>query len=33
MLRNPADPHSTDPFDDSIKGKTDRFVFKFRKPR
>lgn len=33
MLRNPADPHSTDPFDESIKGKTDRFVFKFRKPR
>ena len=33
ILRNPADPHSTDPFDDSIKGKTDRFVFKFRKPR
>ena len=33
MLRNPADPHNADPFDDSIKGKTDRFVFKFRKPR
>jgi predicted methyltransferase len=33
ILRNPADPHSADPFDESIKGKTDRFVFKFRKPR
>jgi predicted methyltransferase len=33
MLRNRADPHTADPFDDSIKGKTDRFVFKFRKPR
>jgi len=33
MLRNPADPHSKDPFDESIRGKTDRFVFKFRKPR
>ena len=33
MLRNPADPHNADPFDESIKGKTDRFVFKFRKPR
>ena len=32
MLRNPADPHSADPFDESIRGKTDRFVFKFRKP-
>jgi predicted methyltransferase len=33
LLRNPADPHTTDPFDESIRGKTDRFVFKFRKPR
>ena len=33
ILRNPADPHSADPFDESIRGKTDRFVFKFRKPR
>ena len=33
MLRNRADPRSADPFDDSIRGKTDRFVFKFRKPR
>jgi predicted methyltransferase len=33
ILRNPADPHSADPFDESIKGKTDRFVFNFRKPR
>jgi len=33
MLRNRADPHNADPFDESIRGKTDRFVFKFRKPR
>ena len=33
ILRNRADPHTADPFDESIKGKTDRFVFKFRKPR
>ena len=33
MLRNRADPHTSDPFDASIKGKTDRFVFKGRKPR
>lgn len=33
MLRNPADDHSLNVFDAKIKGKTDRFVFKFRKPR
>ena len=33
LLRNRTDPHSADPFDDSIKGKTDRFIFKFKKPR
>jgi len=33
MLRNPADPHDVLVFDPSIRGKTDRFVFKFRKPR
>lgn len=31
-LRNPADPHSVPVFDPSVKGKTDRFVYKFRKP-
>ena len=33
MLRNPADPHDVLVFDPSIRSKTDRFVFKFRKPR
>lgn len=32
ILRNPADDHSTNVFDPSIRGKTDRFVFRFRKP-
>ena len=33
MLRNPADDHSLNVFDPKIRGKTDRFVFKFRKPK
>lgn len=33
LLRNPADDHSLNVFDAKIRGKTDRFVFKFRKPR
>ena len=33
LLRNPADDHSLLVFDPKIRGKTDRFVFKFRKPR
>lgn len=33
LLRNPADPHNVEVHDASIAGKTDRFVFKFRKPR
>jgi len=33
LLRNPADPHTAGVFDAGIKGKTDRFVLKFRKPR
>lgn len=32
MLRNPADDHMLNVFDPKIRGKTDRFVFKFRKP-
>jgi predicted methyltransferase len=32
MLRNPADDHSLLVFDPKIRGKTDRFVFKFKKP-
>jgi predicted methyltransferase len=33
MLANPADDHSLLVFDEKIRGKTDRFVYKFRKPR
>ncbi len=32
VLRNPADPHTAIVFDPSIKGKTDQFAFRFRKP-
>jgi predicted methyltransferase len=32
LLRNPADDHSLNVFDEKIRGKTDRAVFKFRKP-
>lgn len=33
LLKNAADDHSLNVFDDSIRGKTDRFIFKFRKPQ
>lgn len=33
LLANPADDHSKLVFDPSIRGKTDRFIFKFRKPK
>jgi predicted methyltransferase len=32
MLRVPEDDHSKNVFDPSIRGKTDRFVYRFRKP-
>lgn len=32
MLRNPQDNHDTLVFDPAIRGKTDRVVFRFRKP-
>jgi predicted methyltransferase len=32
ILANPSDPHSADPFDASIRGRTDQFIMKFRKP-
>jgi predicted methyltransferase len=32
VLRNPADDGTVNVFDPSIRGKTDRFVYKFRKP-
>ena len=33
VLRNPADDHKKVVFDKAIRGKTDQFVFKFRKPK
>ena len=33
LLRNPGDDRTLNVFDDKIRGKTDRFVLKFRKPR
>ena len=33
LLRNPADDRTANVFDEAIRGKTDRFIFKFRKPR
>ncbi|TFI59070.1 methyltransferase domain-containing protein [Sphingomonas parva] len=32
VLRIPADDHSKNVFDPAIRGKTDRFVYRFRKP-
>lgn len=33
LLANPADDHSKLVFDPSVRGKTDRFVYRFRKPK
>ena len=33
LLRNPADDHRLLVFDPAVKGKTDRFIYRFRKPR
>jgi predicted methyltransferase len=33
ILRNPSDDHSLLVFDPKVRGKTDRFIFKFKKPR
>src|SRR5437764_3023939 len=33
LLRNPADDHSLEVFDPKVAGHTDRFIFKFKKPR
>jgi predicted methyltransferase len=33
ILANTADPHTAGVFDPSIQGRTDQFMFKFRKPR
>lgn len=32
VLRNPSDPHTNKVFDPSIRGHTDQFIYKFRKP-
>jgi predicted methyltransferase len=32
VLRNPDDPHTAIVFDPSIRGKTDQFAYRFRKP-
>lgn len=32
LWRNPADPHTANVFDPSIRGKTDQFAYRFRKP-
>jgi predicted methyltransferase len=33
FLRNPADDYAVTVFDPKVRGKTDRFVYRFRKPR
>lgn len=33
LLANPGDPRTKNVFDESIRGKTDQFILKFRKPR
>jgi predicted methyltransferase len=33
LLENPSDPHTAGVFDKSIRGKTDQFIYKFRKPK
>lgn len=33
ILRNPADDHTKSVFDASVRGRTDRFLFRFVKPR
>jgi predicted methyltransferase len=33
ILRNPNDPHTAPVFEPSLRGKTDQFILKFRKPK
>jgi predicted methyltransferase len=33
VLKNPQDPHTANVRDPSIRGKTDQFILKFRKPK
>jgi predicted methyltransferase len=32
ILRNPSDPRTANVFEPALRGKTDQFVLKFRKP-
>lgn len=32
LLANPADPHTAGPFNAAIRGHTDQFIYKFRRP-
>jgi predicted methyltransferase len=32
LLANPLDPHTAGVFDASIRGRTDQFILKFRRP-
>jgi predicted methyltransferase len=32
LLRQSSDPHTAKVFDPSVRGQTDQFIFKFRKP-
>ncbi|MEO6341202.1 MAG: methyltransferase, partial [Caulobacteraceae bacterium] len=33
ILRNPADPRTANVFDPSVRGKTDQFMLRLRKPK
>jgi predicted methyltransferase len=33
FLRNPQDSHAAGVRDDSVRGRTDQFILKFRKPK
>jgi predicted methyltransferase len=33
LLREPGDAHTVKVFDPSVRGKTDQFILKFRKPK
>jgi predicted methyltransferase len=33
LLRQPGDSHTVKVFDPSVRGKTDQFILKFRKPK
>ena len=33
VLSNPDDPHTNKVFDPAIRGRTDQFIYAFRKPK